>query len=229
MVSLSVEVWQDLQPRLLLMASSRESPNTSGACPEARWTFSWGCGEFAQPTVKRPPRNKQASDTEDSTDQERGFLLIFMNADLYSVSKLEPHGGKPGDQCFAGIDLAQAQSRSKRRHSAGHYYILRKPGAINDSHAVVCADVLVDVGLEQQQLQRLGVVEAHVVQIGHGAQVGREIEVRACIHQEDTWVHKAGLPFFLAGAQVRQKTVGRHQAHSSTGQPDSLTIEKAED
>ncbi len=79
---MSVEVWQDLHPWLLLMASSSESPNASGDCPEACWTFSWGRVEFAQPTVKRPPRNKQASDTGDNTDQERGFLPVFMNDDL---------------------------------------------------------------------------------------------------------------------------------------------------
>src|SRR6266852_1329273 len=71
-------------------------------------------------------------------------------------------------------------------------------------------------------------MKAHVVHIGHGANLGREIEIGAGIHEKNSRIHEVGLAFFFVGAQIRQKAIRRNQGDAGSGETDAFTIEEAE-
>ncbi len=82
----------------------------------------------------------------------------------------------------------------------------------------------VNVGLEQQQLQRVGVGEAQQIQIDETAQLRRDVDVHSRIVEEQPRIDEVGLALRLAGAQIGHQAIRALQSHAGAGEPDALAI-----
>ena len=67
--------------------------------------------------------------------------------------------------------------------------------------------------------------EPKIVRIENQFQFRGNLEVRTCIDQEQTRIHKVGLPFDLARRQVRKDAVAVHQIRSH--QAEALPVPEA--
>src|SRR4051812_36021458 len=86
-----------------------------------------------------------------------------------------------------------------------------------------------DGPLIQQQLQGLGVMEAHPVRVGDGAPLRCQLSIRTRVQQQDSRIHKVRLTLRLVRTQAGQKTILTYELHAGPGEPNAFAVPQAED
>ena len=81
--------------------------------------------------------------------------------------------------------------------------------------------------LEQQDLQRLGAIEAEVAAIGEGGQLSRQVEIRTRIEDVNARIDEVRLPFLLVAAQAWQQAGRVREIDAGAGQHNALANPKS--
>src|SRR6185369_11522008 len=115
---------------------------------------------------------------------------------MFTISELKTNGGESGKQSLAAVDLLQSRAGGESRDAPGDHDVLRQRRPINDAKAVVEAQAFVDRLLEQELVQGLGMMKAEVAGVQNAADLRRDLKIGAGVEDENSRIHKAGLPFF---------------------------------
>ena len=99
-------------------------------------------------------------------------------------------------------------------------------GRYSDARAEIGADAVTDRLLKQQELERLGAVEAQIVRVDEGTQFRRHVEIRAQVENVNPGIYEVRLAFFLARPQIGQQAHRIHQRHAGAGQADAFWSQK---
>src|SRR5439155_6763990 len=92
----------------------------------------------------------------------------------------------------------------------------------------VGAEGAVDGALEQQRLDRRGLVEADVVRCEDRLQPRRQIDVDAGRGDLHAGIDVVRLPFVLAAAEIGKKTAALDERHSRAGKAKAEAVEERE-
>ena len=83
---------------------------------------------------------------------------------------------------------------------------------IGEGDRQVVADIVGDVGLMAQELERRRRDEAQIVEVRRGAQLGQDIEIRPHAQQLEPGIDEVGLPLVLRRAQISEDSVGLRES-----------------
>jgi hypothetical protein len=98
-----------------------------------------------------------------------------------------------------------------------------------DAYSHIRAYTSMDGILEQQDLQRLGVLKANQVQIGESAQLRGHVDIHTRVVNEKAGIYVVRLALNFTGAQTRHQTIATYDPHAAAGQADAFPIPEAED
>src|SRR5262249_11121061 len=126
------------------------------------------------------------------------------------------------------VYILEARTWNQRRNPRRHHYILVQQRPPDDADPIVKTYGASDVGLEQQSLERLCVLESQIIDVEDGFQFLRQVGVGADVVKEDAGIDKIRLAFELAAAEARKQAVFTDQGHSGLGQPNLLAVPEAE-
>src|SRR5689334_13841635 len=98
---------------------------------------------------------------------------------MFTISELKTNGGESGKQSLAGVNLPQSGAGSESRDAPGDHHVLRERRPIDDAKAVVEAQAFVDRLLEQELVQRLGMMKAEVASVQNAADLRRDLKISA--------------------------------------------------
>ena len=119
------------------------------------------------------------------------------------ASKRKLCGAEKREECAARVDVFEPLAGLQGGGAAGEDDVFGERRAVFDADAVVGADGVADVGLEQEVFEGLGALEAKEVDIGETLELGSDVEVGAGVGEKDSRIDEFGLAFVFAGAQVR--------------------------
>src|SRR6266850_3202412 len=103
------------------------------------------------------------------------------------------------------VNISKALARQQNREAHQHDHIVVEEGPVTNPRAQVPADLFPDVGLKQQLLQSLRLVEAQVVEVQQCLEFGSQFEIDAGAQDMDAGIDEVGLTFLFAAAQIGQQ------------------------
>ncbi len=210
MVGASSEVWQLMQPSVFCLALSngcwRKIP--AGSC--GRCCGGWSgadcdcdCCFPAPGDAALRARGVNRATTIRHHGDESETRQTVLRIESHGSSEGQCQRSKAGKQDLAVVKILQACAGEERSFSGGDDNVLVQLRTIPHAEAQVFADAVPDVVLEQHDLQRFGVGEAEVVEVGEAAQIRRDIEVGAGVEDVNSRIDEVRLALFLIGAQGR--------------------------
>src|SRR5215469_4154805 len=144
------------------------------------------------------------------------------------TSKSQFRLAKERKQRPASINVAESLSRLQQGSSAGQHDVFCQRRAILHAHACVFADIVANGRGKQNIFERLGAHESQIIKVQKAFQLRRDIDVRACIDQEDSRIHEIRLTFFFVRTHVRQQTAIGGQRNAGPGQTNRLAVPETE-
>ena len=119
--------------------------------------------------------------------------------------KTSTPASKSREQHLVVVDVLQASSRKQCGCSCRDDDVFIQLRTIPDSESNILANAVSDPDLEQQNFQRLSAIEAEIAGIGEGAQVRRQVKIRACIENVNSRINEVRLTFFLIASKTGQE------------------------
>src|ERR1700737_1945789 len=126
------------------------------------------------------------------------------------------------------VNIFQALTQLHRLDAADDYDVIAERRPVGGAAAEIDAGVRPDLPLEEQRSHRRGLEETDVAGRDEGAQLGRQVEVRRAVQDEDAGVDEVRLPFVLVRAQRRQQAEGGLDAGACLSEPQPLAVPQTE-
>src|ERR1700733_4880799 len=140
---------------------------------------------------------------------------------LRIVLELEPNIRKDREQNPIGGNISKPLEWHQPIDAAGDHHVLRKRWTICEPDTRVGANPSVNIRLEQQQFQWIGVGEAQQIQVDEAAQLRSDVDIHSRIVEEQSRIHEVRLPLRFAGAKIRHQATGPLQAEAGGSEPDA--------
>src|SRR5437870_1259671 len=102
-------------------------------------------------------------------------------------------------------------------------------GAVGYADAVVLSDTVADASLQQDELERLGAIEAEIIKVGEAAKFGSDVKIGARIGEKNSGIDEIGLALFFVRTKRREKAAWRCERDAGAGEADLLAIPEAEE
>src|SRR6185295_16161253 len=93
---------------------------------------------------------------------------------------------------------------------------------VGHPQTVIESDVVANAILKEQQFEGLGAMKAQVVDIDHGFDPLRQLDINAAVVNQDAGIHEVCLSLDLAAPQTRQKTVRLDQSNTSLREANAV-------
>src|SRR5208283_2497106 len=141
----------------------------------------------------------------DLARRSRGARPVSISETRLSI--LEYHVHEPGHEVSDAVveivvDVSKALARNQHLDAAYEDDVLAQERPILAAPAQVGTDEAIDVSLEQELLQNVGLIEPEQVVVGDQLELGSQLEVHAEGGKDQSGVHEVGLSLNLARAEV---------------------------